>query len=88
MAEQQRLLSLVPVGLREAVIDSPPFRASIRHFEDQVESLEKWLESYIKILSDWLAGLQRKQHSLRRANFRRRGTDHGTLCTGYTGIFH
>jgi len=59
MAEQQRFLSLVPVGLREAVIDSPPFRASIRHFEDQVEALEKWLESYIKILSDWLSGLQR-----------------------------
>jgi hypothetical protein len=59
MAEQQRLLSLVPVGLREAVIDSPPFRASARHFEDQVEALEKWLESYIKILSDWLAGIQR-----------------------------
>jgi hypothetical protein len=59
MAEQQRLLSMVPVGLREAVIDSPPFRASVRHFEDQVEALEKWLESYVKILSDWLAGLQR-----------------------------
>ena len=50
---------MVPVGLREAVIDSPPFRASVRHFEDQVEALEKWLESYVKILSDWLAGLQR-----------------------------
>lgn len=59
MVEQQRLLSLVPVGLREAVIDSPPFRASVRHFEDQVEALEKWLESYLKILSDWLSGLQR-----------------------------
>ena len=70
MAEQQRLLSLVPVGLRESVIDSPPFRASIRHFEDQVEALEKWLESCIKILSDWLAGLQRKQTSLWRDNLR------------------
>ena len=59
MSEQQRLLSLVPVGLREAVIDSPPFRASVRHFEDQVDGLEKWLESYLKILSDWLNGLQR-----------------------------
>jgi len=56
---EQRLLSLVPVGLREAVIDSPPFRASTRHFEDQVDALEKWLESYIKTLSDWLFGLQR-----------------------------
>jgi len=60
MAEQQRLLSVVPVGLRESVMDSPPFRASIRYFEDQVEALEKWLDGYIKILSDWLAGLQRK----------------------------
>ena len=59
MAEQQRLLSLVPVGLREAVIDSPPFRASVRHFEDQVEALEKWLGGYVKILSDWLTALQR-----------------------------
>jgi len=59
MAEQQRLLSLVPVGLREAVIDSPPFRASVRHFEDQVDGLEKWLESYTKVLSDWLTGMQR-----------------------------
>jgi hypothetical protein len=59
MAEQQRLLSLVPVGLREAVIDSPPFRASVRHFEDQVDGLEKWLESYIKVLSDWLSGMHR-----------------------------
>jgi len=62
MAEQQRLLSLVPVGLREAVIDSPPFRASVRHFEDQVEGLEKWLESYIKVLTDWLTGMQRTVH--------------------------
>lgn len=59
MVEQQRLLSLVPVGLREAVIDSPPFRASIRHFEDQVDALEKWLEGYIKVLSDWLSALNR-----------------------------
>jgi hypothetical protein len=59
MAEQQRFLSLVPVGLRESALDSPPFRASVRHFEDQVDGLEKWLESYIKILSDWLSNLQR-----------------------------
>jgi hypothetical protein len=59
MSEQQRLLSLVPVGLREAVIDSPPFRASIRHFEDQVDALEKWLEGYIKAMADWLSSLQR-----------------------------
>ena len=58
MAEQ-RLLSLVPVGLREAVLDSPPFRSSTRHFEDQVEALEKWMDGYVKTMSDWLNSLQR-----------------------------
>jgi hypothetical protein len=66
MADQQRLLSLVPVGLREAVIDSPPFRASVRHFEDQVELFEKWLDSYIKVLSDWTASLQRTSCAVER----------------------
>jgi len=56
---EQRFPSLVPVGLREAVIDSPPFRASTRHFEDQVEGIERWLEGYIKTMNDWLQSLQR-----------------------------
>lgn len=68
--EQQRLLSIVPVGLREAVIDSPPFRASIRYFEDEVDALEKWLESYIKILSDWLSGMQRIANASSKADSR------------------
>lgn len=76
MAEQQRLLSLVPVGLREAVIDSPPFRASVRHFEDQVEALEKWLEGYVKILSDWLSGLHRSVSFQRFRLITRPGGEH------------
>jgi BAR domain of APPL family len=74
MAEH-RLLSIVPVGLREAVIDSPPFRASTRHFEDQVDALEKWLEGYIKIMSDWMSNLQRTPQRYRDVNDRTGGID-------------
>ncbi|KAG9232529.1 hypothetical protein BJ875DRAFT_466575 [Amylocarpus encephaloides] len=44
-------LSLIPVGLKEAALDSPTFRATAVHFSDQVEIIEKWLEAYIKSIS-------------------------------------
>lgn len=37
-----------PVGLREAALDSPTSRASILHFADQVDLIEKWAEEYLK----------------------------------------
>ena len=37
-----------PVGLKEAALDSPTFRATAVHFADQVEAVEKWLENYVK----------------------------------------
>ncbi|GAM82267.1 hypothetical protein ANO11243_002460 [Dothideomycetidae sp. 11243] len=43
-----RPLDLVPVGLKEAALDSPTFRATAHHFADQVDHVEKWLEGYIK----------------------------------------
>lgn len=43
-----RLLNLVPVGLKEAAIDSPTARATVIHYGEQVELLEKWLEDYLK----------------------------------------
>lgn len=46
-----RPLSLAPVGLKEAAHDSPTFRATTVHFSDQVEIIERWLESYIKSTS-------------------------------------
>lgn len=46
-----RPLSLVAVGLEEAAIDSPTFRASAIHFSDQVEIIERWLDGYIKSIS-------------------------------------
>jgi hypothetical protein len=44
-------MSLIPVGLKEAALDSPTFRATAVHFSDQVEIIEKWLEGYVKSLS-------------------------------------
>jgi hypothetical protein len=46
-----RPLSLIPVGLKEAALDSPTFRATAVHFSDQVEIIERWLESYIRSTS-------------------------------------
>jgi len=85
MAEQQIRLSLVPVGLREAAIDSPPFRASVRHFEDQVDALEKWLESYLKVLADWLSALHR-MNVLGQANDRAGGAYEYTMSESCTWV--
>jgi len=46
-----RPLSLIPVGLKEAALDSPTFRATAVHFSDQVEIIERWLDAYIKSIS-------------------------------------
>jgi len=46
-----RPLSLIPVGLKEAALDSPSFRATAVHFSDQVEIIERWLDAYIKSIS-------------------------------------
>ncbi|KAL3428428.1 PH domain-containing protein [Phlyctema vagabunda] len=46
-----RPLSLIPVGLKEAALDSPTFRATAVHFSDQVEVIERWLDAYIKSIS-------------------------------------
>lgn len=50
-----------PVGLKEAALDSPSFRASVQHFGEQVDIIEKWLESLSKStgkLSQSLASLE------------------------------
>ncbi|KAJ5183442.1 hypothetical protein N7492_001058 [Penicillium capsulatum] len=43
-----KLVSVVPVGLKEAALDSPTFRATTLHFCDQIEFIEKWLDGYAK----------------------------------------
>ena len=41
---------LSPVGLKEAALDSPTFRATIVHYCEQIDAVERWLESYIKAI--------------------------------------
>src|ERR1700759_1351349 len=43
-----RLINLLPVGLKEAAIDSPTARATVIHYGEQVDLLEKWLDEYAK----------------------------------------
>lgn len=37
-----------PVGLKEAALDSPTFRATTLYFSDQIDFIEKWLDGYAK----------------------------------------
>ncbi|KAJ5106547.1 hypothetical protein N7456_003222 [Penicillium angulare] len=43
-----KLVSVVPVGLKEAALDSPTFRATTHHLCDQLEFIEKWLDGYAR----------------------------------------
>lgn len=45
---QQGKHSLIPVLLRESVIDSVTFRATTKYFEDQVEAVDSWLIAFVK----------------------------------------
>ncbi|OAA68246.1 transcription factor [Niveomyces insectorum RCEF 264] len=38
----------IAVGLHEAALDSPSFRASAVLFGEQIDAIERWLESYVK----------------------------------------
>ncbi len=54
MAEQTTVkpvdapLNLIPVGLKEAALDSPTFRATSLHFSEQIDTIERWLDGYVK----------------------------------------
>lgn len=51
----ERPLNLVPVGLKEAALDSPTFRATALHFADQIEIIERWLDGYVRAASKLVA---------------------------------
>lgn len=38
----------MPVGLKEAAIDSPTARATVIHYAEQVDLIERWLDDYVK----------------------------------------
>ena len=37
--------------IKEAALDSPTFRATAVHFGDQIELVERWLDSYVRATS-------------------------------------
>ncbi|KAH6642767.1 hypothetical protein C7974DRAFT_351668 [Boeremia exigua] len=44
-------LALIPVVIKEAALDSPTFRATAVHFGDQIELVERWLDSFVRATS-------------------------------------
>ncbi|KAG6038097.1 hypothetical protein E4U41_004566, partial [Claviceps citrina] len=48
----------VPVGLKEAALDSPTFRATAAHFIDRMEAVEKWLNGYVSSTSKFAHEIQ------------------------------
>ncbi|KAF2464588.1 uncharacterized protein BDR25DRAFT_95764 [Lindgomyces ingoldianus] len=54
-------LSLIPVVIKEAALDSPTFRATAVHFSDQIELIERWLETFIKAVSKLAAEMNALQ---------------------------
>ncbi|KAL8899361.1 MAG: hypothetical protein Q9192_001614 [Flavoplaca navasiana] len=50
-SQQGKPIALLPVGLKEAALDSPTFRACYTHFTEQVDLVEKWLETWMKSVS-------------------------------------
>ncbi|KAF2231323.1 hypothetical protein EV356DRAFT_535596 [Viridothelium virens] len=44
-------LNLIPVILKEAAWDSPTFRATALFFSDQIDIIERWLDSYVRSAS-------------------------------------
>lgn len=54
-ADVGRLINLIPVGLKEAAIDSPTARATLVHYGEQVDLLERWLEEYMRVTNRLVA---------------------------------
>ncbi|UPX18173.1 SNF1-interacting protein, variant 2 [Ascochyta rabiei] len=54
-------LALIPVVIKEAALDSPTFRATAVHFGDQMELVERWLDSYVRATSRLAAELSTLQ---------------------------
>lgn len=60
----ERPLNLIPVGLKEAALDSPTFRATALHFSDQIEIVERWLDGYVKAASKLAAEVSSLESSV------------------------
>ncbi|KAG8534130.1 uncharacterized protein KY384_000974 [Bacidia gigantensis] len=50
-SEPAKPITLIPVGLKEAALDSPTFRSEFTHFVEQLDLVEKWLSSYYRCIA-------------------------------------
>ncbi|ODH52297.1 hypothetical protein GX48_01615 [Paracoccidioides brasiliensis] len=48
LPQDGNVINAIPVGLKEAALDSPTFRASTVHFAEQIDLVEKWLDGYAR----------------------------------------
>ena len=54
----------VPVGLNEAALDSPTFRATASHFADQIDAIERWLNGYVSSSSKLFHDVQALEETI------------------------
>ncbi|KAK9470660.1 uncharacterized protein V1510DRAFT_422401 [Dipodascopsis tothii] len=57
-------LKLIPANLKEAALDSPSFRTTAAHFADQIEHVERWIESYMRICAKLIADTEGVQETV------------------------
>ncbi|ODV95180.1 hypothetical protein PACTADRAFT_49928 [Pachysolen tannophilus NRRL Y-2460] len=68
-------LKLISVSFKEAALDSPTFRASMNHLNNQIEKFEQWLDGLLKLASKYPQRFQEFKEFLNvvldqlRANF-------------------
>ncbi|KAK2058081.1 PH domain-containing protein [Colletotrichum caudatum] len=48
---QKQTNPAIPVGLNEASLDSPTFRATAQHFGEHIDNVERWLDDYVRSTS-------------------------------------
>ncbi|KAK4507529.1 hypothetical protein PRZ48_001264 [Zasmidium cellare] len=57
-------LNLIPVGIKEAALDSPTFRATALHFADNIDAVERWLDGYVKAASKLVAEVSNLENAV------------------------
>ncbi|TLD23043.1 hypothetical protein PspLS_07189 [Pyricularia sp. CBS 133598] len=86
-APPSKATAAIPVGLNEAALDSPSFRAAAIHFGDQVDAIKRWLESYSRAasrLAQDVASLEESINSYLANASPAPGTADGVIDTDFT----
>lgn len=90
LKDHVHILKLICVGFKESPLDSPSFRASVNYFNQQLETIEHWIEQVIKTkkfkAKDQFEEFQKFQNQLCEillppVNFLNSGVLDGTECT-------